>query len=88
DSKSPRTADKINEPLLAFAADFVMQQLVTSPKGGHGRDAWAAYRVRNEEIVKRAIVFYSDVSIDAHNSLYFRRGDPRHDRDTDPSDQL
>ncbi|CUE89141.1 membrane-associated protein, putative [Bodo saltans] len=89
DAKSPRTADKINEPLLAFAGHFVMQQLVTVPEeGGLSFDNWAAYAIRNEDIVKRAIVFFNDVSIDAHRALYFRRGDPRHNRVSVPRDHL
>ncbi|CUF09876.1 Hypothetical protein, putative [Bodo saltans] len=87
DMESPRAAEKISEPLLAFAADFVMQQLVTQPRRQHDR-RWAGYTVRNEDIINRCIIFFSDVSIDSRNALYFRRGDPRHGRFTRPRDHL
>ncbi|CUG92766.1 Hypothetical protein, putative, partial [Bodo saltans] len=79
DASSPRTAKAIREPLLAFVADFIMQQLATQT-GSHHNPRWAGYTVRNAQVIDRAIVLYSDVSIDSHNALYLRRGDARHRR--------
>ncbi|CUG80877.1 Hypothetical protein, putative, partial [Bodo saltans] len=87
DATGPRIAKAIKEPLLAFVADFIMQQLATKT-GIHHDPRWAGYTVRNEQVIDRAIDLYSDMTIDSHNSLYLRRGDARHRPRAQPHDHL
>ncbi|CUG92767.1 Hypothetical protein, putative [Bodo saltans] len=87
DARGPRIAKAISEPLLAFVADFIMQQLATRT-GSHHNPRWAGYAVRNAQVIDRAIVLYSDMSIDSRNSLYLRRGDWHHRRPATPRDHL